>query len=130
MPAVKRSYSCAGCRKDKDELAQLKKLFEDTSTKSSDLIAYLKQSPLCVDVIQEFFALPATDNKVVQYVYKTDLMELICTDCPVLIEDYYGPDYIYINAFEASLVNAGELDNQTFKAISMALCRGAKDTLE
>ena len=42
MPAVKRFESCARCRKDKDGLVQLKNLFEDTITTSSDLIAYLR----------------------------------------------------------------------------------------
>jgi len=129
MPAVKRFELCAGCRNDKDGLAQLKRLFEDTSTTSSDLIAYLKQSPLRFDVIQQFFALPATDNKVVYQVYRTGLSELICTDCLVLMENYRA-DYVYIHAFEASLVDTGELDNQTFKAISLDLSRGAKATLE
>ena len=126
MPAVKRFELCAGCRKDKDGLVQLKKLFEDTITTSSDLIAYLGYNRLSADVIQQFFALPASNKDVVQYIYKDGLRQLICLEC------YEGPDwddYLYTHAFEA-ILNVGELDSQTFKTISMDLCREAKATLE
>ncbi|NBO26600.1 MAG: hypothetical protein EBU96_07400 [Actinobacteria bacterium] len=128
MAELSRYNSCARCREDKDGLIKLKKIFEDVGTSSADIVSYLQQSPMRADMIQDFFALPATDKNVVQYFYKTGLAKLICTDCFAFIK-YTRSDFIYIHAFNASL-NVGDLDSQTYKTISTALCAEAKETLE
>ena len=126
MPAVKRFESCARCRKDGEGLAKLKSFFEEASVSSADLISYLKQTTIPNDVVEEFLALPATDKKLVQYIYKAGLYALSCMDCEI---SPTRQDYMYSAAFEASL-NVGELDSQTYKAMSTELIGEAKETLK